>query len=62
MLGELVAVRIQNEGTGLLVSGLIAGEKNRKVGWSFETPVGDPSAIAAKVVEMEAARKAKVKE
>jgi len=53
MLGKLVAVRIEDVGTSLQVTGLVAQAKNRKAAWTFKVTKGTAAGIPAKVVELE---------
>lgn len=56
MIGELVAVRIDDEGSSLRVTGLVAQEKNRREAWSFKVNKGASEQIAGYIAELEEAR------
>lgn len=61
MIGKLVAVRIDDEGPFMVVTGLQAGQKNRKARWSFKVTRGTASGIPEKVRELEEAHEDAVK-
>lgn len=62
MIGRLVAVRIEDVGSSLQVTGLVAQAKNRKAAWSFKVPLSESFQIAGYVEAAEADRKEKDKE
>lgn len=62
MLGRLVAVRIDEEGPYLTVTGMVAQEKNRRAAWTFKvtkgTADGIPELVRAQEESREEAKKA----
>lgn len=56
MIGKLVAVRIDDDGTSLRVTGLEAQPKNRRVCWTFKVTKGTAVGAAEKVNELEETR------
>lgn len=58
MIGKLVAIRIDESGTGQDVTGLVAQPKNRKAAWHFHLEPGEEYLLLEKVAECEAKRKA----
>lgn len=58
MIGRLVAVRVEDVGRSLQVTGLVAQPKNRKAAWSFKVTKGTADEAPAKVVALEEDREA----
>lgn len=58
MRDELTAIKMQEIGDVIEVTGYSPNEKNRKAVWQFQAMKADRAGITAKVLEMEADRKA----
>jgi len=57
MIGELVAVRIDEVGEILTVTGMVAQQKNRRAAWQFKVTRGTQEGIPAEVEKQENLRK-----